>query len=266
MPDILGWLGQNKTWVFSGIGVAVLGAIVAIVRTLWKHGKTALIDQHKRALQATYASHSPIQTAGRDIVNVSEVGEMPHQVQTVKQPHFEFKGLGFPRPVYCSQSHREGIVEPTTTEQTHNSVSALTLRFQNAPKENLTSARALNVVAQLRFNSEDWNKSTDIDYGVWLNSPCDCTDMEVGDTRELILLIFDGGHYYSLRDLRHEINREYDQYVKECAVDWFRYVKVTLIDQISHAAEEWLLQIWHDGRGWCHSVMQPRSFPGSGQS
>jgi hypothetical protein len=35
-----------------------------------------------------------------------------------------------------------------------------------------------------------------------------------------------------------------------------------IIGQISHASEKWLLQIWHDGQGWCHVVMQPGSAPG----
>lgn len=263
--DIFDWLDQNKTWVFSGIGVLAIslaiGALVAIVRHLRKQPKTAQINQPKRSIQQISPSHSPIQTAGRDIVNVSEVRNIPPNVQRVPRPHFEFKGLGYPRLVYCSPSHREGVIEPTTAEETHNSVSALTLRFQNSPQEDGRSARALNVIAQLRLFSADWNKSADIDYGVWLDSPCDCTDMEVGDTRELVLLVLDNGRYYALRDLRHDSNREYDQYVKEIAVDWFRNVNITLIDQISHASEKWLLQVWYDGQGWCHSTTQPGGAP-----
>jgi hypothetical protein len=52
------------------------------------------------------------------------------------------------------------------------------------------------------------------------------------------------------------LNREYDQYVKPYSVSWFRYVKVTLIDQTSHASEHWFLRIWYEN-GWCQLPVRP---------
>ena len=149
----------------------------------------------------------------------------------------------------------------TTLEQQRASVSALTLRFRNVPKGNSVSATALNVVCQLRFYSKEWSRTADIDYAVRLESPCDCTDMEVGDTRESILVIRSPDSWNALQDLRHHINREYEQYFREFDVEWFTYVKATLVDQTSHTSASWLLHIWNDGRGWCHTVMDPSQNP-----
>jgi hypothetical protein len=38
-------------------------------------------------------------------------------------------------------------------------------------------------------------------------------------------------------------------------------VKATLVDQTSHTSASWLLHIWNDGRGWCHTVMDPSQNP-----
>jgi len=181
----------------------------------------------------------------RPPVSASAEGEAPGK----KSPKFEFVGIGYPRAVYISQFHRIGVIEPTTRDQEEAAVSALTLRFRNVPSRN--AARAINVVAQVRFSSKDRAKHRDVDYGVWLNTPCDCIGMEVGDTHELVLLLLDGTDPFCLRDLRHNINREYEEYFKMDHVEWFHHVDVTLIDQISHASNHWSLQIWHDGQGWC---------------
>ena len=259
--DIIGWLDQNKTWVLSGIGVAIP---IAVIGWLLSRGSPS----HRQTQRSGTAS-SNLQAGGDINVSIGVSPQMPVPKQRgdrvvpvpinkpiSQQPHFELKGLGFPRSLYVSQSHRDGIVEATTEDQDLNAVAALTLRFYNSPQVDGTSARALNVIAQLRFFSADWNKSADIDYGVWVDSPCDCTDMEVGDTRELILVLIDGAHYFALRDLRHDINRVYVEYVKVIPVDWFKNLRVTLIDQTSHASKEWVLKVWHDGQGWCHNVTQ----------
>lgn len=219
--------------------------------------------------QEAYATDGPatnvgsignIHTGGGDVIIGSTPASGVPPSSTAKRPHFKFAGVGFPRHLQLSQSQKDGLVEATAPEERESSALGLTLRFRNAPAAN--STRALNVVAQLRFYSKEWSKAADIDYGVWLDSPCDCTDMEVGDTRELCLFILVEGSRYALQDLRHG-NREYEArpYVKDLPVDWFRYVNVTLIDQISHASATFLLQIWHDGTGWCHEVMQPGQNP-----
>jgi hypothetical protein len=62
LADIVGWLAQNKTWVFSGIGVLALTAIWAVARWLLRKRSTT---QHQA--QRTGAGSSNLQ-AGRDII------------------------------------------------------------------------------------------------------------------------------------------------------------------------------------------------------
>jgi hypothetical protein len=61
MRDILGWLEQNKTWLFSGIGVLGLTVIGGIIR--WFRRKPPATWQQS---QQAGASSSNLQ-AGRDI-------------------------------------------------------------------------------------------------------------------------------------------------------------------------------------------------------
>ncbi len=254
----------SPTFTLALLAVAVSFVVLGFLE-LRKRRATSRGAKLEGFKQETHGEHSPttgigsigIITAGGNIIIGGSLATPSTLGPAPKYPHFEFVGIGFPRYLHISPSHEEGIVVATTLEQQRASVSALTLRFRNVPKGNSESARALNVVGQLRFYSDGWSKTTDIDYGVWLDSSCDCTEMEVGDTRELILLILVDGSRYALQDLRHDINREYEEYLKELAVDWFKYVKVTLVDQVSHTSESWLLQIWNDGSGWCHTVMEP---------
>jgi hypothetical protein len=81
--------------------------------------------------------------------------------------------------------------------------------------------------------------------------------MEIGDRRELVLLLVDGNDYQCIADLRHDLNREYGEYVRLFRVDWFKYVKVTLVDQTSHASQEWFLHVWRKGMAWCCASATP---------
>jgi hypothetical protein len=230
---------------------------------IWGRRKERTLQSPAKSLpvhQVTMGSNSPMQHADRDIVNQYTQPEASGSIKQVqkREPEFEFIGLGYPRHLHVSERHREGVVEPTTLDQEQNSISALTLKFTNTPRSNGKSSRALQVVAPLRFYSEGWNRYRDVDYGVWVNSPCDCTGMEVGAIQELVLIFINGEDYASPCDLRHDINKDYEVYFKLESVPWFRYVRVTLTDQITHARKTWVLHIWNN-QGWCCSEIVPPS-------
>src|SRR5581483_8852368 len=91
----------------------------------------------------------------------------------------------------------------------------------------------------------DWNHSADIDYGVWLGSAAECTDMDVGDIRQLVLLIYGPNNsYFGLKDLRHlGTFQPGEAYLREVDASWIANVEVILTDQNSHETKSWVLHV-----------------------
>jgi hypothetical protein len=173
-----------------------------------------------------------------------------------RRPHFEFTGLGY-KHLFVSPDHKEGIVEPTSDEQEENSVSAVTFNITNTAVADRTSKDAINVIGRIRFYSKDWSKKRDVPHGVWVGSPCDCTDIDVGEEKELILILVNGSDYATLRDLRADINKQYPIYFRQEDVEWFLYVRVKVTDQNSGFFEIFSRRIWCDARGWCEAPVTP---------
>ena len=174
-------------------------------------------------------------------------------------PYFEFIGLGT-TPLYVSNSPAEGFRPPVTPDQAEASLRAITLRFTNLAKPDGSSGRAWNVIARLRLYSDDWTRYMDIDYAVWIGSPAEVTDMDVGDVREAVLFIRDDDNtLVALRDLRHTGRFEFGQaYARPEPADWARNVEVILIDQRSHASRSWVFHIKPDGLGFIqHDIIPP---------
>ena len=132
----------------------------------------------------------------------------------------------------------------------------LTLNFTNDANED-RSERAVNVVAKIRFYSGDWSKSVDIANGVWLNSPCSSTAMEIGGVGELVLIMAKRPDYCAIGDLRLDINKQYRQYFMLEDVSWFSHVRVKLTDQTSGTSTAISLRVWFDQGAWCHALVQP---------
>ena len=137
------------------------------------------------------------------------------------------------------------------------SFRGFTLLFTN-DGNNGDSEPASDVVARLNFYSADWSHSRYIPYGVWLNAPCNCTEMEIGAVEELVLCLLNGEKKSSLRDLRVDINKDYREYIKEEDVSWFSNIMVKLIDQGSGGVSKiFALRVWQDGMGPCHAEVTP---------
>ncbi len=188
---------------------------------------------------------------------IAPSGTMVPIAKLTRRPQFRFTGIGR-RHLFFSPDQKEGVVEPTTQEQEATSVACVTAIFTNNADDG-TASRAVDVVARVRFYSSDWSKSRDILYGVWLSSPCNCTEMEIGAIQELVLLVVDGSTYFSLRDLRVSLNRQYgENYVKVEDVSWFSHVRIKLTDQVSGESTVFTLRLWFDN-GWCQVESLPPS-------
>ena len=57
--------------------------------------------------------------------------------------------------VFISPLARDGVCDPHNEEERGNSVQALVLKFENRVLTDRKIARALNVIAKIRFKSKD---------------------------------------------------------------------------------------------------------------
>jgi hypothetical protein len=134
------------------------------------------------------------------------------------------------------------------TEEFNHSIRALVLRFENAPDDG-TTARAIDVIAKLLFRSSSGVTEQAVDYGVWVNSPCNCTDMDVGDTRELVLICAMEGKLLTFDDRREANHSFYSEWswLHSRPVDGLESVEIRLIDQRTGATRTFTFRILYDG-------------------
>jgi hypothetical protein len=232
-------------WVFSGIGVAGIALLIELLRK--KKSQSASV-----AVQGGKIDRS-IVTSGRDIEIEVHEHNYPASVSSAPKakplPNFSYVGPQS-KFVFISDFPRDGVHEPHNEDEQSDAVYALVLKFTNEVIPGHTVGRALDVIATIKFRSDDGATAQRIDYGVWLNSPCASTGLEVGDTRELLLLI--DAHDQSLRtleDRRTDINYP-DQfnYLRVAIVTHLlNSIEVTLTDQRSQATFYRKFRVWMEG-------------------
>lgn len=106
----------------------------------------------------------------------------------------------------------------------------------------------MDVVAKLSFRSADRVTEQAIDYGVWLDSPINCTDMEVGDTRELLICIA-GDNLLALDDPR-DINHGYHEegaWIDIRNTNGLEFVEIRLVDRRTATTQTFNFRIWRAG-------------------
>ena len=171
-------------------------------------------------------------------------------------PNLVYAG-GRRKLVFISPSQSEGICDPRTEEQRGNSVEAFLLRFENrGAGSNRKIGRALNVIAKMKFRHKNGVTERDIDYGVWLNSPCNSTDFGIGDTCELVLMCVLDDRLVTFEDRRSGnlvFGPEGFTYIQEGNVQDFERVDITLIDQSSQASLVIRLKVWRKGSSFYSS-------------
>lgn len=134
----------------------------------------------------------------------------PEPLRT-ERPHPNLVYAGAKRKnIFVSPWQRERICDPGTEEERSNSIHALVLKLENRiPPDGHKIAPAMNVIAKLKFRHKNGATERDIDYGVWLNSPSNTTDIGIGDTRELVLVFVVNNKLETFEDRRSD-NRYFD--------------------------------------------------------
>jgi len=249
----LNWQGLDQ-WQQWALGI---GGSLGAACIVWLC--TRLFGNRKR-IGSSATVQSPILTQNfQPVINVhtSVVGSVEPVKQKLKDrdegsrtkplPHFQYRGHR-EKPVFINPYARFGIHDPRDSKEIEGATEALVLRFENEPRGTMT-ARAMDVVAKISFRSSRGNRE-EIDYGIWLNSPCDCTDMEVGDTRELMLIAVMDGKLSGFDDRREE-NHDYDSewsWLADREIDDLASVEVRLIDRRTAATRKFSFQIKYDGK------------------
>jgi hypothetical protein len=163
-------------------------------------------------------------------------------------PNLVYAG-GKRKSVFISPSQYEGICDPKIDEQWNRSVEAFVLKFENMkPKGDRKIGRALNVIAKLKFRHKNGARERDIDYGVWLNSPCNSTEIGIGDTEELVLMCVLDNKLVTFED-RRSGNRFFEgfTYIHDGDVEDYELIDIALIDQNSQANLSMTLRVWREG-------------------
>lgn len=210
----------------------------------------------------TRGEASPAFAAGRDIhvsyVTPTDARSVPFGVSgdpkpqvAATSPNLEYAGSREKR-VFVSPLAQDGICDPRAPEEHENSLQALVLKFENKVLSDRKIARAMNVIAKIRFESPDHTRQRAIDYGVWLNSPCNSTDIGSGDICELVLMCVVNGKLVTFGDRRSD-NRFHSgfSYIEHGDVDDMEMVEITLIDQHTQATLSCKLRVWRQGVSFC---------------
>jgi hypothetical protein len=232
------WLFAHYEWV---IGV-VLAPIVVVFIKHW-------LDSSRKTATNT-VTQSPA-------ITVSPTFNLPETGRTLPvQPELPLPNLVYAgseqKPVYIGRWDFEGICDPHTEEQRKSAVMSLVLKFENRIATDRKIGRAMNVIAKMRFLLLQSNKVSEraIDYGVWLDSPCNSTSMEAGDTRELVVLCVVGDQLLTFRDKRtgnRNFGSEAFAYLADADIGNFDRVEITIIDQTSQANLSGTFKFWREG-------------------
>jgi hypothetical protein len=241
------WFYQNYQWIFSGVGVVIAAFII---RRLFSRRE----PEHETRMVATQAFHAENIHIGNAVVTP------PAPVQPLRiertRPNFVYAGAKR-KNIFVSPRQREGICDPSTEDEREKSIHSLVLKFENrVARGGGKIERALNVIAKLKFRHKNGATERDIDYGIWLNSPCNSTDMGVGDTRELVLLCELDETLVTFEDKRID-NRDFSSegfsYFEYADIKDYNRVDITLIDQTTQASVRVRLKFWREGGNFCTS-------------
>ena len=204
-------------------------------------------------MKASAFEDALMEIARKDIGQNPSSGSQTGRVQT-EQPHpnLEFAGSK-QKPVFISPFASEGFCDPRDEDERMKSVQSLILRFENRILRDRKIGRALNVIAKIRFQSKDRVTERTVDYGVWLNSACQSTDVGIGDTVELVLMCLVDNTPMTFSDRRcenHSFHSEFS-YIEEGNVADLDIVDVTLIDKNTQASLNCKFRIWIEGTSLC---------------
>jgi len=250
----VGWIQQHYYETIALV-LAAISALLAWLQFRKKEPSTTSLE-HSRV------QHSAIISGSNNEVHIGHATspvvstEPPKTERTV--PNLVYAGARR-KDIFVSPSPQNGICDPSTQKERETAIHALVLKFENRiVAGDRKIARALNVIAKLKFRHKNGVTERHISYGVWLNSSCNSTDIGIGDTRELVLLAVIENKFVTFEDRRVD-NRSFGSegflYLEDGDVEGYELVDVTLIDQPSQATLSITLKVWRQGESICTSEL-----------
>ncbi len=139
------------------------------------------------------------------------------------RPNFEIAGIAQERVVIhpvasFGATHRFVVIGD------EKPVLALIFRIENVPGSAALEAR--DVIAKISFRSLTGHEEEQIQYGVWLDTVCNSVDLDLGDTRELVVVMPIKGTLYAIED-RRTLNHDY-----HAPGAWFALKKVDDLESV----------------------------------
>ena len=201
------WLTQNRHWMFPGIGV--LGLVVL----WWSFRRLSGISSGSSEFRSSQ-SETSANPAG-----------MPVIAKVEKPKTYSLD----PRICYVREGESGGLTEGG------DSVKAALAAFRMT---NSSAERDTRITAHLLFYSTattgDEEISTEIgrvNYGLWIDENLNSARFDTGDTKELMLVMGEGGQFVAVQDNRHESNNLGAPSYWELEPDTF-FIDVTLADEV----------------------------------
>jgi hypothetical protein len=241
-------------WVFSGVGVPVFGKL-----RQWLSGSRNPQRDAGITAQGARVSDSPV-ASGTGITQI--VGDHHHhyppapakqpEPKPKPRPNLVFVG-GKEKQVFISPFSFGGFSNPRNSAEEEVSVTALVFKFENRTVPDRPIGRAMNVIAQVRYQSEDRMSDRRLDYSVWLSSGTNTTTFDAGDTCELVLMSDINKEILAFEDKRTDLNAQFSEfrYFDTLNIEGFPFLEITLIDQTSQATFQFSFKVWRQGQRFC---------------
>jgi hypothetical protein len=261
------WFSNHFAMLFGGIaGTAVVALVGWLLKSLWKPAPQIEAKIEKSRLAESAVATGSNNTQHLNSHNLSVTLPFLPSGAPGRERYDEWRELtnelheAFVQIGYVSPFASEGFSDPRTEDQRSKSLEAFVLKFENRKSDSDRKlGRALHLIAKMKFHHKNGVTARDIDYGVWLNSPCNSTDMGIGDTRELVLMAVLGDGLVTFEDRRID-NRDFADdegfgYVDFPDIEGYGRVDITLIDQNSQASLSTNLKFWREGANFSTSEL-----------
>jgi hypothetical protein len=271
----MNWLSDNWKILFDGIGGAAAVTLVGYAFKQWlksrqqKSGNEANLKGvdslivNSPVASGTHNSqmvNSPIIHNAHNVhigsATQAPNKEAPATAKVAPRPNIEFVGSQG-KTVFVSPLAVDGIYDPKNEDERKKAVQALILKFENKVASDRTILAARNVIAKITFHSQDGTRHQSINYGVWLNSPCNSTTLGIGDTQELVLICAIEGLLVTFEDRRSDGHNFYDgfSYVRDAILDGLEIVEITVIDKGTQSFLHCKFKVWRDGLNFCVATL-----------
>lgn len=218
--------------IVTGVGLA--GVLSTVIHSILKNRKRADASEPSTGLNVTQTvqgmQNAPVAVTGPGTVNINLPSSPAKQEKKIpRRSHLVYRGF-MPQEIYICGWAGTGFTDRMNTVDSR-AARAFIIKFENEyAQDGMQSGK---VIAQLVYHLASGVKHR-VDYGLWLNSPLRFLNMEVGETRSLVL-------FYEMRDrlVAPEDRRDGDLYFPDL-FGYFRQtdisdlvsVDVTVLDQL----------------------------------